>query len=367
MRNQDTFTSLSDYLKASQQEWTTQFPEISPQQDAAQYQHFLLSDDRYSITGVIHENACSRIYRVRDALLGRMLAIKQIDASYPGRVKYLRQMKERTSLNHPNILRIYDIDDQQGQVIMEYVPGRNLREILKMRWPLTFDVVMYIAAQLVSGLHHAHVHNVVHHALIPEHVLLTRRCDVKIIAFRTPDGSLREQPLKLNEFANYMPPEWFGKKPLTVASNVYSFGVLVYEMLSGKPPFSWQQITHAFQEHSALSLDETALPPGLSPILQRCLHTDPAQRDHAIHTVGEHLITWYQQCQPCKADQDSVATYKDFLLMAWADGKITQEEAAFLTHKRRELGISVDIAQRAEIEVKQELAELMREGFGVME
>lgn len=362
MKNPDTFASLPDYLKASQQEWTTQFPEISPHQDAFQDQHlFSLPDDRYNIVDVIHEDAYSRIYRVRDALLGRMLAIKQIDPSYRERAKYLRQMKERTSLNHPNILRIYDIDEQQGQVTMEYVPGRNLREIVGMRGALALDVVMYIAAQLVSGLHYAHLHNVVHHALIPEHVLLTRRCDVKIIAFRTPDVFLQRHQARLTEFANYMPPEWFDQKPLTVASNVYSFGVLVYEMLVGKPPFSYQHIPHALQEHRALLLDETILPPDLAPILQRCLHLDPAQRYRAIHIAGEHLIAWYTQCQLCKTSQDSVTTYKDFLLMAWADGKITQEEAAFLMHKRQELGIAEDAAQQAESEVKQELTHLMRD------
>jgi serine/threonine protein kinase len=360
MRNPDTFTSLSDYLKASQQEWTTQFPEVPSHQEPSQYQHLSLPDERYSIIGVIHENAYSRIYRVCDTLLGRILAVKQIDPSFQGRAKYLRQMKERTSLNHPNILRIYDIDEQQGQVTMEYVPGRNLREILRIRGPLTLDVAMYIAAQLVSGLHHAHMHNVMHHALVPEHVLLTRRCDVKIIAFRTPDSSLQRQQPYLTEFANYMPPEWFSRKPLTVASNIYSFGILVYEMLVGEPPFSYQQITHALQDHSALLLDETLLPADLTTIFQRCLHIDPVKRDRAIHPVGEHLITWYTQCQLCKAGQNSLTTYKDFLLMAWADGKITQEEAVFLMHKRQELGISEDVAQRAEGEVKQELAQLMR-------
>jgi serine/threonine protein kinase len=361
MKNPDTFTSLPDYLKSAQQEWTTQFQEIPSHQEPSQDQHLSLPDDRYSIIDIIHEDVYSRIYRVRDGLLGRVLAVKQIDSSFHERAKYLRQMKERTSLNHPNILRIYDIDEEQGQVTMEYVPGRNLREILRMRGPLTLDAVMYIAAQLVSGLHYAHMHNVAHHALVPEHVLLTRRCDVKIIAFRTPDASLYKQPPELIDAAHYMPLEWFGQRLLTVASNIYAFGILVYEMLVGKPPFSYQQIAHALQEHNGLLLDETLLPPDLAPILQRCLHIDPAKRDRAIHTVGERMIAWYSQCQPCQADQDSVATYKDFLLMAWADGKITQEEAAFLTHKRQELGIPEDVAQRAEEEVKQELAKLMRD------
>jgi serine/threonine protein kinase len=254
-------------------------------------------------------------------------------------------MKERTALSHPNIVRIYDIDEQQGQIAMEYVPGRDLRKILTLKGGFAVDVALYIAIQLVNGLHYAHNQGVVHHALIPEHLLLTRQAALKIIAFRTPSYATRQRTSEKR--TAYMPPECFERKKLTVASNVYSFGVIVYEMLAGNLP--------DLENFPRFELD---LPTGVAPILEPCLNPDPARRPTPLYAVGEQLIQWYTQCRSGKADEAQFQTYKDFLLMAWADGKITDEEAEFLARKRQELNISEDTAQLAELEVKRELERL---------
>jgi serine/threonine protein kinase len=147
---------------------------------------------------------------------------------------------------------------------------------------------------------------------------------------------------------------------LTASSNIYSFGVMVYEMVSGRIPFSIEQIKAAVHKNRSLSFDGTPLPFGLAEILQRCVAADPAQREGAIRTVGESLICWYNRQQYNNALEEHVKTYKDFLMMIWADGKITEEEAAFLAHKRQELHISDDVAEQAEIEIKQELQQLIK-------
>ncbi len=353
-------TSLSDYLQASRKECTTQTSERFENSEGPFSAHLSLSDNRYSIIATLHADAHTRIYQVRDAVLGRVLALKHIDRSHSGRSAYFRRMKERTALNHANILRIYDIDEQRGQIAMEYVAGWNLREVLRLKGTLSIDVALYIAIQLVNGLRHAHVHGIIHHAVMPEHVLLTRQCAVKIIAFRTP-GSLRKHQPELDEHAAYMPPEWFSRKELTTASNVYSFGIMVYEMLHGASPFSFQQITAAVQGHQPLLLDEAALPSGLAPILQRCVEVDATRRESDIRAIGEELIAWYMQCQTCTSAEEHLKTYTDFLLMAWADGKISTEEAVFLAQKRAELGVSESAARAAERAVKHELAQLFRQ------
>jgi hypothetical protein len=317
--------------------------------------HSISAEDRYQILATIYEGAYARIYKVQDTLLGRTIALKHIDPSYPDREAYFRQMKALVVLDHPNILRIYDLDEQRGQITMEYLEGYNLRYLLQCRGALAPDMVMYIAIQLINGLHQAHTHGIVHQALTPEHLLLTRQCALKITDFLTADSFIQLQTLDEPYTAPYIPPEVARRKELTVVSNVYSCGVILYEMLTGHPPFTLKQIKTLIAQNTALPLDESLLPQGVAAILRHCLAMLPERRYSAIRTVGEALIRWYQKGKQAKTHGENVTTYKDFLLMAWADGKITEEEATFLSHKRKELNITEIEAQCVEEEVKQEL------------
>jgi hypothetical protein len=321
------------------------------------------AEERYQLLNTLHEGAYTRIYKVRDSLLERTIALKQVDPGYPNRDAYLRQMKARAALDHPNILRIYDIDEQQGQIAMEYVEGRDLRATLQLKGALSHDMLIYIAVQLVNGLSRAHAAGIVHHALMPDHLLLTRQCALKIMAFRAPDSFLHlrktDDPYKFR----YVPPERFCRKQLTVASNVYSCGVIVYEMFTGQPPFMLEtlgQIKMFLQSPETPPYDVTRLPPGIDPILKRCLTLSPDQRYPSIRAFGEALIRWHQQCKHANTHAENINTYKDFLLMAWADGRLTDEEATFLAHKREELAITEAEAQHTETEVKAELRALLR-------
>lgn len=360
-----TFTPLSEYLHVSQQEWESRVvpdahaPEAGGQIDS----HPVPAEDRYQILAMIHKSPHSRIYQARDTLLGRIVALKQIAKTYPYHDLYLRQMKERTALTHPNIVRIYDIDEQQGYIVMEYVPGRDLRAMLQFTGALGMELVLYIAIQLVNGLHQAHINGILHHALTPEHILLNRQCALKITAFRAPDSFMRLQSPddEAQDASTYccVPPELFLHNQFTVASNIYSFGVIVYEMCTGKPPFSLHQIKLFLQQGVSLQHDASLLPTGLQPIIRRCLAREPEQRYSEIRTVGNLLIPWHEQIKRSKTYAENLITYKDFLLMAWADGKITEEEATFLAHKRKELQIPDAEAQQAEAAVKQELEQLL--------
>lgn len=318
--------------------------------------------ERYEILETLHEGRHSRIYRVRDKLLGRTVALKQIDARYPDRTALLQQMKERTALTHPNILRIYDIDEQEGRISMEYVEGRDLRYTLRLKGALTPQMAVYLAIQMVNGIHYAHSQGILHHALTPEHILLTRQCHLKITAFRAPDSFMRFQKTDDPYKYLYIPPELFGGERLTESSNIYSFGVILYEMFVGRPPFDLQQIKAFARQKHPLAYDEQPLPQEIRPLISRCLQPVPQQRFPTIRAIGEHLIAWYKNYERKEAHDDEIAAYKDYLLMAWADGKISQQEAAFLAHKRQELQIRDSEAQQAEQEVKQELKALLQKG-----
>ncbi len=319
----------------------------------------MAAEERYEILATIHDGKYSRVYCVKDKLLGRTIALKQINRQYPDRAAYLQQMKDRAALDHPNILRIYDVDEEQGHIAMEYVEGHDLRYTLHAKGALATKMLMYVATQLVNGLHQAHSRDIIHHALTPEHILVTRQCNLKITAFRSPDSFLQLQKTDAPYKYLYIPPEIFRQRPLTVASNIYSFGVLLYEMFVGNTPFRLQQIKAFVNQKEPLRYDETPLLTPVRPIVDRCLNMLPEQRYPDIRTVGEELLKWFKTHQRQEAHDEDIATYKDYLLMAWADGKITQQEATFLTHKRKELHITNPEAKTAEQEVKQELKELL--------
>ncbi len=316
--------------------------------------------DRYEILDTIHESQHARIYRVRDTILGRIVALKHVDRHYPDRTAYLQQLKERTALKHSNILRIYDIDEDKGQVTMEYVEGRDLRYTLGLEGRLAHKIIIHIAIQLVNGLHHAHSRDVVHHALTPEHVLLTHQCEVKITAFRAPDSFVRVQKTDDPYKYLYVPPELLLQGALTAASNIYSFGVILYEMFTEQTPFRLRQIKAFLHHQEPLEYDETLLPDGISPIIRRCLALEPEKRYPVIRVVGEELIRWFKTHQREKNHEQDIAVYRDYLLVAWADGRISKEEAIFLAHKRQELHITDQEAKTAEVAVKQELKALLR-------
>lgn len=357
----DAFTPLSEFLTVSQKEWSAEQEHDSevaghPAKDRAS---ILPEEERYQILGTIHEGRKSKIYQARDNLLGRVIALKQLDNDYSNRETYLRQMRECILLEHPNILRIYDIHERKGQIAMEYVLGRDLRSTLHLKGALAHDMAVYIAIQLVNGLHQAHSSDIIHHALTPEHILLTRQSTVKIVAFRAPDSFMRFQEIENLYNALYIPPEIFHRRQLTVASNIFSFGVILYEMFAGVPPFPPEVIKTWHQHGGVFDYDETPLPGGLSPVIRRCLAKARDQRYTTIRTVGELMIRWYEQSKPAKTHDENMEAYRDFLLMAWADGKLTEEEMAFLGYKRKELEISESEARQAEIEIKKELQQML--------
>lgn len=318
------------------------------------------SADRYEMLSTIHEGKHTRIYRVRDTILGRIVALKQIDHHYPDCAGYLQQMKERTALKHPNILRVYDIDEQKGQVSMEYVEGRNLRYMLGLKERLSHKMVIHIAIQLVNGLHHAHSKKIVHHVLTPEHILLTHQCHVKITAFRAPDSFAHLQKTKRAYNYLYVPPEVLKGGTLTTASNIYSFGIILYEMFVKHTPFRLRQFKAFFHHQEPLEYERRVLPNGIQPIISRCLAVEPGARYPKIHSAGEDLMRWFQAQQQGAAHEHDLAAYKDYLLVAWADGRISTEEAAFLSNKRQELHITEQEAKIAESDVKQELKALLQ-------
>ncbi|GAK52046.1 hypothetical protein U14_03293 [Candidatus Moduliflexus flocculans] len=318
-----------------------------------------IAEDRYEMLATIHDTAVARIYQVRDRVLGRIIAMKQVNPRLEDHKAYLQQLKDRAQSDHPNIARIYDIDERQGQVTMEFVDGTDLWRAMQAKGAFALKSAMFVAVQLINGLHYAHQRQIIHHALIPEHILLTKQGQVKLLGFRALDSFVRLQKTDPPHKLMHVPPELLLQGHVSVTANVYSFGVILYEMITGKPPFSLQQLQAFFRQHAPLQFDAGILPPGLAPILSRCLAVEPDSRFPNLRVVGETLLAWFQGHDAHGEHAGELASYKDFLLMAWADGTITPQEAAFLAQKREELHITDAEARAAETEARQELKALL--------
>jgi len=257
----------------------------------------------YEIVSVVGRGGMGEVYRARDPRLSRDVAIKVIAAPLAGdlgrRRRFEQEARAAAALNHPNILSVFDVGDADGlpYVVSELLEGRSLREELAAG-ALPVKQVVDCATQACQGLAAAHDKGIVHRDLKPENLFVTRDGRVKILDFglaklvEDANASLREQasatatgiarttPGVVLGTVGYMSPEQVRGQPTDHRSDIFSVGLVVHEMLSGKRPFTGPS---AIDVMSAILREEPAelpesVPPPLAGIVHRCLGKHPDQR-----------------------------------------------------------------------------------------
>src|SRR5580704_1181564 len=239
------------------------------------------------------------VWRGRDERLNRMVAIKILPPDVandpPRRARFTQEAKALAALNHPNILSIFEFGEDRGQVFMvsELVDGESLRAMVD-RGPVPSRKAIEIAVQIADGLAAAHSLQVVHRDLKPENVMVTRSGQVKLLDFglakqgivaegdRTASMAL-SAPGTVMGTAGYMSPEQVRGEPVDTRSDIFSFGCVLYEMLTGKRAFkapsgieTMHAILHA--EPEDFQGETKAPPPALAVIVRRCMEKQPSQR-----------------------------------------------------------------------------------------
>ncbi len=197
---------------------------------------------RYRLDEVLGRGGMSEVWRAEDLELGRDVAIKLL-APDADTARFEREARAVASLAHPNITQLYDYGESDGRpyIVLEYVPGGTLEERLADGKPLPDDVAFGIAAGIAAGLAHAHARGVVHRDLKPANVLFDEEgrpklADFGIARMAAGEGTLTEAGTVLGTAA-YISPEQAGGDTATPASDVYSAGVILYRMLTGRLPF----------------------------------------------------------------------------------------------------------------------------------
>jgi predicted esterase len=267
----------------------------------------------YEILAPLGAGGMGEVYRARHVKLGRDVAIKVLPddlASDPERLqRFEREARSASALSHPNIVTIYDIAEQEGTtfIAMEYVSGRTLRDRLR-DGPLTVEEASSLARQTADGLAKAHAAGIVHRDLKPENLMVTADGLLKILDFglakpfvRANDGASEVPTLtKATEegivvgTAHYMSPEQASGGPLDHRSDQFSFGAVLYELLSGERPFEGTSIAGVISgilrdTPRPLKSLKADTPPELETIVRRCLEKDPADRYPSTSELAEAL------------------------------------------------------------------------------
>jgi eukaryotic-like serine/threonine-protein kinase len=244
----------------------------------------------------------SRVYKARDTLIGRDVAVKVLTeaASFDESTKarFIREAQLAGNVNHYNIVRVYDFGEDNGRLfmVMEFLDGEDLSEVIKNGRGGTLENRIDIAAQVANAVEHVHSLNIVHRDLKPHNIFVTRGGIAKLMDFgiaKTEQTSMTKTGFTLGT-PNYMPPEQVLGKNVNHLSDVYAFGILFYELLSGTRPFAGDTVDRLFYQILNDPVDVTPLrnarvPDALIGLISECTDKDPAQRPQSFALIRSRL------------------------------------------------------------------------------
>lgn len=264
---------------------------------------------RYRLERVLGQGGMALVYLATDLTLNRPVAVKLLREQFaadPSFVeRFQREARAAATLSHPNIVAVYDLGMDNGTrfIVMEYVQGETLHEVIQREAPLPAARIVRIGTQLADALAYAHSRGIIHRDVKPQNILITRDGWVKVmdfgIAAAAGESSLT-LPGTVVGTANYISPEQAEGYGVGPASDVYSAGVVLYEMATGRPPFRASHPMAVARMHvddppprpAALN---PALPPGLESIILRALAKDPARRFASAGDLSRALASYDMQ------------------------------------------------------------------------
>jgi serine/threonine-protein kinase len=258
--------------------------------------------DEYEIVSEIGAGGMARVYKAVQKSLGRPVAIKELKKEFLGddRIvrRFEREAKTAASFQHENIVHIYDYWRKPAcSIVMEYVDGTSLSEVITKAGPLPVDIGVMIAIQVCNALDYAHMRGVVHRDIKPSNVMIRRNGEVKLMDFgiaQVRDLESLTIPGMLMGTPSYMSPEQVAGEPLDTRSDIFSLGIVLYEMFTGLKPFMdehTQSITAKIVQCKFLPPRRlnSDVPRRLQRVIKRCLKKKPGRRYASVQEVARAL------------------------------------------------------------------------------
>lgn len=268
---------------------------------------------KYEIVDRLGAGGMAVVYRARDTMLDRVVALKvineRLDAEEPAFKRFLHEAKIAAGLTHPNIVIIYELGIEEGMpfIAMEYLPGRDLQEFLRDGAQMGLRQTIEVALQIARALEHAHSRGVIHRDIKPANIRLLDAGHAKLVDFGIAKVSSEEvtaltrQGTVLGTVA-YMSPEQLGGETLGPSSDIFSFGVVLYELLTGRKPFASSdlaalvfKITHG--EPHPFSDQDAGIPAELQHLVLRCLTRNRGERYDSFGPIIAELMALQQVAQ----------------------------------------------------------------------
>lgn len=262
-------------------------------------------NDRYEIIKSIGEGGMANVYLGYDTILDRNVAIKVLRGDLANDEKFVRRFQREalsaSSLSHPNIVAMYDVGEDDGlyYIVMEYIEGKTLKQLLKKRGSLTLSEAIDIMLQLTDGMAHAHDSYIVHRDLKPQNIMIQDDGQIKITDFGIAMALNSTQLTQTNSVmgsVHYLPPEQAAGKGTTIKSDIYSMGIIFYELLTGQLPFkgdsaveiALKQMKEPLPDVHKLNND---IPQSIENIILKATAKNPKNRYDDAKNMHNDLLT----------------------------------------------------------------------------
>lgn len=264
-----------------------------------------LINDRYEILKLIGEGGMANVYLARDTILDRRVAVKVLRGDLAGDEKFVRRFQREalsaSSLSHPNIVEIYDVGEDDGNfyIVMEYIEGKTLKQLIKKRGVLSLPETMDIMLQLLDALKSAHDSYIIHRDIKPQNIMIKDSGLVKITDFGIAMALNSAQLTQTNSVmgsVHYLPPEQASGKGSTIRSDIYSLGILMFEMLTGRVPFRGDSAVEIALKHMKEPLPSVrelnpVVPQSVENIILKAAAKNPKNRYHDVREMADDIKT----------------------------------------------------------------------------
>ena len=260
-------------------------------------------NDRYEVIKSIGEGGMANVYLGQDTILDRKVAIKVLRGDLANDEKFIRRFQREalsaSSLSHPNIVEMYDVGEDNGShyIVMEYIEGKTVKQLLKKRGSLTVSEAVDIMLQLTDGIAHAHDSYIIHRDLKPQNIMIQEDGKIKITDFGIAmalNAAQLTQTDSVMGSVHYLPPEQASGKGSTIKSDIYSMGILFYEILTGVLPYKGENAVEIALKHMkdpipSVRKQNPNIPQSVENIILKSMAKNPKNRYNDVKEMYHDL------------------------------------------------------------------------------